>query len=292
MVESSLVESCANEWSRYYRLPDASDLEVLHARFVEHRFARHSHEYFVVSYIEEGVQAYHYRQARHVTPAGQMFLVNAGEPHTGEPASEQGYVYRTMYPRASLLQQVAAEVTGSHTLHLFDEAVIDDPVLVQLLRQFHSALIDSAPCLCSESLLRSALEHLIVRYGSPRPLVRSVGRERPGVRRAREYLHANYSRDVPLRALAEAANLSPFHLARAFVREVGHPPHVYLDMIRVQRARVLLAGGSSIADVATAVGYADQSHLTRRFKRLLGMTPGQFARGTGTVAVRASGFPH
>src|SRR5687768_16923203 len=87
MVESSLVESCANEWSRYYRLPDASDLEVLHARFVEHRFARHSHEYFVVSYIEEGVQAYHYRQARHVTPAGQMFLVNAGEPHTGEPAS-------------------------------------------------------------------------------------------------------------------------------------------------------------------------------------------------------------
>jgi AraC-like DNA-binding protein len=278
MHAASLVESCADEWSRYYHLPDAGDLEVLHARFVEHRFARHSHDYFVVSYVETGVQAYYYRHARHVTTAGQMFLVNAGEPHTGEPGSEQGYVYRTMYPRAALLEQIAADVTGEHTLPFFDDAVIEDEALAQLLRRFHSALLDSAPRLHLESVLQAALAQLIVHYAGRRRAARKVGRERPGVRRARDYLDAHFATDVPLRALAAAANLSPFHLARAFAREVGHPPHVYLDMIRVQHARALLAGGSSIAEAATAVGYADQSHLTRRFKRLLGITPGQFAR--------------
>lgn len=278
MDDTSLVESCADEWSRYYHLPEAGDLEVLHARFVEHRFARHSHDYFVVSYIETGVQAFCYRHARHITPAGQMFLVNAGEAHTGEPGSEQGYVYRTMYPRAALLEQIAAGVTGKHTLPFFDDAVVDDPALAQLLRHFHGALIDSAPRLHLESSLQAALAYLIVHHAAGKRIARSVGRERPGVRRARDYLDAHFSSDVPLRALADAANLSPFHLARAFAREVGHPPHAYLDMLRVQRARALLAAGSSIAEAATAVGYADQSHLTRRFKRLLGITPGQFAR--------------
>jgi AraC-like DNA-binding protein len=73
-------------------------------------------------------------------------------------------------------------------------------------------------------------------------------------------------------------NTSSFHLARAFEKDVGLPPHVYLDMVRTQRARSLLDAGNPIADVAVAVGYADQSHLTHRFKRLLGITPGQYAR--------------
>lgn len=278
MVASRLAESCGDEWSRYYHLPEAEDLEVLHARFVEHRFARHSHDYFVVSYVETGVQTFNYRHARHVTAAGQMFVVNAGEPHTGEPGNEQGYVYRTMYPRASLLEQIAAEVTGAQTLPFFDKAVIEDAVLANLLRLFHGAVVDSEPRLRIEFSLHAALAQLIVWHAGRRHVVRSTGRERPGVKRAREYLHANFSTDVPLRALAQAANLSPFHLARAFAREVGHPPHVYLDMIRVEHARALLAAGSSIAEAAIAVGYADQSHLTRRFKRLLGITPGQFAR--------------
>ena len=76
------------------------DLEMLHARFIEHRFTRHSHDYYVIGVVEAGVQAYSCRGARHVTPAGQIFLVNPGEPHTGEAATHGGYVYRTVYPRA------------------------------------------------------------------------------------------------------------------------------------------------------------------------------------------------
>jgi AraC family transcriptional regulator len=82
-----------------------------------------------------------------------------------------------------------------------------------------------------------------------------------------------------LNDIAQAVNLSPFHLARLFKNSVGVSPHQYLIQVRVNSARSLLSAGSgerSLAEVASAVGFADQSHLTRHFKRVVGVTPSQF----------------
>jgi AraC family transcriptional regulator len=81
-----------------------------------------------------------------------------------------------------------------------------------------------------------------------------------------------------LNDIAEAVHLSPFHVARLFKQALGVSPHQYLIQVRVNSARSLLSAGSgerSLAEVASAVGFADQSHLTRHFKRLLGVTPKQ-----------------
>jgi AraC family transcriptional regulator len=92
------------------------------------------------------------------------------------------------------------------------------------------------------------------------------------------FIHDNYPRDLTLTDMARAAHLSPFHLARLFKQSLGVSPHQYLIQVRVNGARGLMAAGSgerSLAEVAAAVGFADQSHLTRHFKRLTGITPGQ-----------------
>jgi AraC family transcriptional regulator len=76
--------------------------------------------------------------------------------------------------------------------------------------------------------------------------------------------------------VAAAVHLSPFHLARQFKQFTGATPHRYLVQVRVNAARSLLSAGSgqrSLAEVASAVGFADQSHLTRQFKRHFGVTP-------------------
>jgi AraC-like DNA-binding protein len=265
------------EWSRYYRRPALHDLEVLHARFVEHRFARHSHDYYVIGYVESGVQAFSYQGARHNTLAGQMFLVNPGEPHTGEAATPDGYVYRTVYPRASLMQSLAAEVTGT-TVPLFKRAVVRDDQLAARVARFHRAIADGEPSLAVESHLVSALTNLVRHYaGGVRVRAWRLD-ERDAVRRAREYIDAHFDTDVSLSQLSAFANLSPFYFARAFRKAVGLPPHAYLEAARIRKARELIDSGVAIADTAVAVGYADQSHFTRRFKRVLGITPGQFAR--------------
>ena len=240
--------------------------------------SRVTHMIYVIGLVEAGVQAFSYRGARHVTPAGRVFVVNPGEPHTGEAATRGGYVYRTVYPRPVLMQQIAAEVTVRAALPFFTPAVIHDERLSERLVRFHRAIAEGAPSLSVESHLIDALADVIGRFADDR---RSRWRglsERSAVRRAREYVDAHYNADVSLSELAAVVHLSPFYLARAFQKEVGLPPHAYLETVRIRHGRELLLRGVPIADVSAAIGYGDQSHFTHRFKRLLGMTPGQVAR--------------
>ena len=72
--------------------------------------------------------------------------------------------------------------------------------------------------------------------------------------------------------------LSPYYLLRAFRAEVGMPPHAYLESIRIRRAQRLIEAGQPLAEVAAEMGFSSQSHLTQRFKQIIGVTPGQYAR--------------
>ncbi len=99
------------------------------------------------------------------------------------------------------------------------------------------------------------------------------------VRRARAFLHDALADKVTLDDLAAHAGLDKFHLVRAFRAEVGLPPYAYLTCVRVWKARELLRRGALVADAAQAVGFYDESQLHRHFRRIVGITPGRFARG-------------
>jgi transcriptional regulator GlxA family with amidase domain len=99
----------------------------------------------------------------------------------------------------------------------------------------------------------------------------------PAVARARSELQTRWAESVPLRELAAVAGLSKCHLVHLFHREVGLPPHAYQIQLRLVRARTLAATGMPLAEVAARTGFADQSHLTRHFKRVTGLPPGQYA---------------
>jgi AraC-like DNA-binding protein len=98
------------------------------------------------------------------------------------------------------------------------------------------------------------------------------------VRRAREFLDAFAADPVTLEDVAQHAGLNRFALVRQFRRAYGITPHAYQTQVRIARARVLLAGGAPIDDVALSLGFADQSHFGRHFKRSLGMSPARYAR--------------
>ena len=133
-----------------------------------------------------------------------------------------------------------------------------------------------------EGLARVLAVHLLRHYRSgtapalvlPKQPDRSVP---PAVSRAVRYLEAHFTEEVTLDELARAACCSPFYLSRRFKRAIGTTPFQYLVRLRVDHARHLVSAGAgerSLADVARAVGFADQSHLTRQMKRVLGVTPG------------------
>lgn len=94
--------------------------------------------------------------------------------------------------------------------------------------------------------------------------------------RARDYLHAHLHRDLGMDELAQACGVDRFRLSRAFKSAFGLPPHAYLVQLRLARARRLLAGGAWPAQVASDLGFADQSHLGRWFLRAYGLSPGTY----------------
>ena len=108
-------------------------------------------------------------------------------------------------------------------------------------------------------------------------------RERPAlaravVRRAKSLLHERWSEKILLDQLCREVGADPFYLIRAFARELGVTPHAYQVLLKVARARALLRAGRSLRDTVVDSGFADQSHLSRHFRRVVGTTPGRYAR--------------
>ncbi|WP_394850340.1 helix-turn-helix domain-containing protein [Pendulispora brunnea] len=111
------------------------------------------------------------------------------------------------------------------------------------------------------------------------------------VRTLKEHLDACYAREVPLDELAALVSMNKFAMVRAFTAEVGFPPHAYQVLLRIHHARLLLQAGNTAAATATAVGFADQSHLNRHFKRIEGMTPGEYGRRARRIQEELSARP-
>jgi AraC family transcriptional regulator len=157
-----------------------------------------------------------------------------------------------------------------------------DPVINSiagaLMREVVSG--DAGSRLYAESLANLLAIHLLRNYTEHPQLIETdkVTVAPRSVIQAMKYIHEHYPLDVSLADIAGAAHLSSYHLTRVFKKAMGMSPHRYLVQVRVNSARSLLtagAGGRSLAEIAAAVGFADQSHLTRHFKRMLGITPKQ-----------------
>ena len=267
----------SKQWVRLYRLKPPYGAEIVHAHYVEHRFVRHSHEHFVVGLVEEGVQQYTYHGASHTTSPGQTFFVNGDEPHTGESARTDGYLYRTLCLDPETFRRLTLEITGRNEIPYLAGAVIADTRLSARLQQFHMAVAANADAMEYESFLLSAVRHLLEAHVENRRQIIAVGQENSVVSQVRDYIEGHYSENISLAQLGSLTSRSPFQIAHAFSKTVGLPPHAFLESVRIRHAREMLRSGMNVVDTALATGYPDQSHFTHRFRRSTGITPGQYA---------------
>lgn len=138
----------------------------------------------------------------------------------------------------------------------------------------HRALEAGADRLAAESMLLDAVSTLLVRYAQARPPSRPIGQDGARVARMLDDLTAS----LELSVLAETVGLSKFHALRIFTREVGMAPHAWRNQVRLSRASDALRSGASATEVSAAFGFADQSHFSRHFKKVHGVSPGRWSR--------------
>lgn len=247
--------------------------EVLHARFTEHAYPMHVHDAWTVLIVDDGAVRYDLGHQVRGTPRDTVSLLPPHVPHNGSPATPHGFRKRVLYLDTTRLDEalVGPAVDGPDLV---------DPLLRHRVGQLHTALARRGDELEAESRLALVVERLRAHL-RPRPAGASP---RPGPRTARELrdlLDAHLRGAFTLDQAARILHAHPAHLVRAFRAAYGIPPHQYVTSRRVDLARRLLLDGVPPAAAATSAGFYDQPHLTRHFKRVLGVTPARYARGAG-----------
>lgn len=272
-------EGTTDESTWWVAAPDR--LAMLKARYVRQVFPRHSHDTFVICVDERGEHVSWYRGGTVTIREGTVAVIPPGEVHTGQPMPGRPWHYRAMYPPAELLSALAAELGVATTgLPAFPDLSIDSPFLANAFIRVHRLCETDQDPVAVESGVIAFLTLLLRTYAADGPASRTSAIPRRLVQRALDRIHDQYAERLTLEMLSTAAGLTRGALLRAFQREVGIAPYSYLTQVRIDQAKRLLLAGHPIATVAQRVGFADQSHLTRHFKRLVGVTPGWFARGT------------
>lgn len=267
-----------------WRPPDLHQLELHRGISVARPVPRHWHEQFQLCLIEAGTGDVTYRGDSHVTPPASLFIVHPGEIHSNRCYLPTGCSYRTLFIEPDVMRRGAAEIYGrDRGVPFFPEAVVFDRDVLALYLQLHVALETPASTLERESLLNTFSTRLIAEFSEQHISFDSFNRKPVSVKKACDYLMEHYAENVFLGQLAHLAGLSPFHFSRVFSEQIGMPPHAFQTQVRVARARTLLLEGWSISEVAARTGFADQSHLTRHFKRLVGTTPGRYQQNSKNV---------
>ncbi|WP_030941457.1 helix-turn-helix transcriptional regulator [Streptomyces sp. NRRL S-646] len=245
-------------------------VEVFHAHFTEYAYPMHVHEAWTLLIVDDGAVRYDLDRHEHGTPHDTVTLLPPHVPHNGSPATPHGFRKRVLYLDATHLRE---DLIGAAV----DQPDLRDPVLRRRVGQLHTALAHAGDELEAESRLTFIGERL---RSQLRP---NAGAEIPRpdpalARRLRELLDERVVDGLTLDEAARLVHAHPAHLVRAFSTAYGIAPHQYLNSRRVDRARRLLLDGRSPGEVASATGFFDQSHLTRHFRKLVGVTPGRYAK--------------
>lgn len=241
--------------------------EVLHAGFVDHRYPPHTHDTWTVIIVDRG--AILYDLARHHRGANEqtVTVLPPNVTHDGRAATDGGFLKRVVYLDTTL---VPPDLIGRSV----DRSEITDPVLRYAIAGLHDSLRARDEALDAEARVAQIVRRLRAWLGD------RIEALSPDVRIAhqlRDFLTAHANGPVTLTDASRALNRSVGHLARDFTATFAISPHAYVIGRRIDRARHLLLAGQPAAAVATEVGFFDQAHFTRHFRKHTSTTPARFA---------------
>ncbi len=211
---------------------------------------------------------------------GDLIIVPANTTHQAAWYGEGASVAIAIDP--VVFAQTIYEVVDPDKVELLPQFATPDPFVYQIGIALKFALTKNGYTsrLYAETLINALILHLLEHYSTTRinsfePIAGTLPQYK--LQQTIDYIHDYLDSDLSLNKIAASVQISPHYFSRLFKETTGFTPHQYVIRCRIERAKDLLKQGKlSIAEVATKVGFVDQSHLNRYFKRQLGITPRSF----------------
>ncbi|UTV28834.1 helix-turn-helix transcriptional regulator [Photobacterium atrarenae] len=234
-------------------------------------YEAHSHDEFSFGIIDHGQADYRNRQRIHRIGRGDLVTINPADVHACNPEAGT-WSYRMLFVDALTMGDAQQEVLQSRAhdyMPFANDLEHSAELRGKFLALFHALHTES-------SLLQAEAgfyEFLEASLGQSPAETCARAKPQPGLNRVREKLFDDLETPHQLEALAAEAQMSRYQLLRAFKHQFGLPPHAYLMDEKIKRAKIMLKSGQEISEVALKLGFADQAHFQRQFKRKLAVTP-------------------
>ncbi|QGZ58145.1 AraC family transcriptional regulator [Paraburkholderia acidiphila] len=277
MTNATAAEGRNDHWL-VARRDAQTGIESLRAHFRGHAYDPHDHDDMLIGYTEQGVQRFQCHRSLHTSVPGRAILIEPGALHDGHAPEPGGFTYAMLYLPQPWVERAARrlDIAGLAGVEAaFGQTLVDDPRLTDAIRRAFLALYGEEGRLARDEALDRLLEHL---GGHLLDTTAATAPAPPALARVRDLLHEHMAANIGLDELVDRSGIDRFRLTRLFQREFGTSPHAYLVRLRLRAARRLLAAGRTPAQVAAEVGFADQSHLGRWFRRAYRMTPATYRR--------------
>jgi AraC-like DNA-binding protein len=261
------------EWVRAWKPVVAGVHEVFHARFVDYAYPPHVHDAWTVFIVDDGWIRYDLATRQRGTGGERVTILPPNVVHDGRAAGGGGFRKRVLYLSTDVLDE---RLTGPAV----DRPDIHDPAVRGAVHALDRSLGEPDDALEAEARLALVGDRLKAHLGDHPPGVRDreTGRLAGDLR---DLLDERLFEGTTLAQAGRDLGASPSHLVRCFSGAFGIAPHRYVTARRIEAARRRLLDGEPIALVAAGVGFYDQAHFTRQFKRHVGAPPGRYALSAG-----------
>ena len=264
-------EISTGEWVRAWRPSVPGISEVFHARFIKHHYPLHTHDDWTVFVVDGGAIRYDLDRRDRGVGCGLVTLLPPNVVHDGRPGTVAGFRKRVLYIGTDVIPE---RLTG----RAVDNPDIRDPELLMMVGQLHGLLERPNNALAAESSLAAIGERIRIHLGER---VAGPADSRHEARLAaslRDVLEVHLFEPMTLGSVGRSLGVTTPQLVRMFKRIYGITPHQYIIGRRIDTARKLLLDGQPVVKTATDLGFHDQAHFTRHFKRHVGESPARFAR--------------
>jgi AraC-like DNA-binding protein len=272
-----MQDSLVSIWST----DDLSHAEFSRSQHHTFAFEPHFHSTACLALIVSGALRLTIGHRTETAAKGSFVFINAGDVHAGHATSiAQGWVMRTLHVApGNLAEQMRSQGLQAEADLPMRSGIRNERAIADLFFGIHACAQTNDDRLKRDESLERLISVLAAR-AEPAQLgetgVHAGGRAE--AKRVRDYIEDHLFDEIRLNDLSKLVSMPPHTVVRAFKRTFGIPPHRYHTQRRVDVARKLIRDGVPLASISHLCGFADQAHLTRVFKRMLGYTPGLYAR--------------
>lgn len=238
-------------------------------------YAKHTHEEFSVGAVDSGCSRYFNNNDEYIIQKGSTVVINPLEVHACNPMPDTHWSYKMMYVCPIWLGEIQSMLFNqdSDKFVPFSMHHIEKIDIYTQFQALAGSIIAQSDNLEVEEASIAFFSQLFLLSN---PMQVNKLPPKMNIALAYDFVRENYRKNISIKDIANITALSEYHVIHAFRRNYGITPHAMQITLRINEAKKLLKQGMSIVSVAAELGFHDQSHFHRNFKKRVAVTPAEY----------------